>query len=162
MLSSRGLALRSIATLLLPLVVILSAVILSGCVSDLDISTPEQTLWEASLQGGLEQPGIFGNAAAISNSSRTEAGIQMTGLAPGTYAWRIREQSCNSPGAVVGGEGQYPDLVAEEPEGDEEPESVSGETAPFRATMQLDGSYHVEVREAVGDERVACGLFVRQ
>ena len=86
----------------------------------------------------------------------------MTGLAPGTYVWRIREESCNSPGAVVGGEGQYPDLVVEEPETDEAPGSVSAETVPFRATMEVEGRYHVEVREATGDERVACGLFVRQ
>lgn len=136
----------------------------AGCVSDLDVTVEEQTLWEATLNGGVEHPGVSGAAAAVSTSSLTEAGIDMMGLAPGVYAWRIRERSCQSPGDVVGGEGQYPDLVQESPEEGEGPDTVtvSAETAPFRGSMEPGSSYHAEVRQSDSGERVACGEFQRQ
>ena len=147
---------------LAPAVSTLLVLMLSGCVSDLDVSGPEQSVWEATLQGGIENPGVFGNAAALSDAGRTEAGIQVSGLVPGTYIWRIRGANCQSPGSVVGGEGQYPDLIVEEPEPDEEPEAASAQTAPFRATLQVDASYHVEVRLGPNGERLACGSLIRQ
>lgn len=139
-----------------------AALALSGCVSDFNVAGPQQLLWEANLDPALEYPAVSGTAAAVSGSTLTEAGITMLGLEPGVYSWRVRESWCDDPGDVVGGEGQYPDLVVEEEE-DPEPgeEGISVQTQPFRATMTGGARYHVEVRRSEPDERVACGNFSR-
>ncbi|MFW5905065.1 MAG: hypothetical protein ACOCUZ_02490 [bacterium] len=137
---------------------------LSSCVSDVDVTVEEQVLWEADLTGGLDHPGVTGSAAAVSTSNLTEAGIEVVGLQPGVYAWRIREANCGDPGQGVGGPGQYPELVVEESgSGDNPPDlEASSETAPFRASMAPEGAYHAEVTDADSGERVACGEFDRR
>lgn len=154
-----GARVRTLCALLVP-----AALAGAGCVSDLDVTVEEQTLWEATLNGGLEHPGLSGTAAAVSTSTLTEAGIELAGLAPGVYTWRIRERGCQDPGEVVGGEGQYPDLVREQQEEGEGPDTVtvSAETAPFRGSMEPGTSYHAEVGRSASAERIACGAFERQ
>lgn len=139
----------------------------SGCVSDFNVAGPEQTLWTAELEPGLEYPLVSGEAAAVSGRDLTEAGITMVGLEPGVYTWRVREGQCDAPGSVVGGEGQYPDLIVEEPgepdpeNDDDGPPSVSAQTSPFRGVMARGEEYHAEVNRSDSGDRVACGSFSR-
>jgi hypothetical protein len=138
-----------------------------GCVSDFNVPGPEQTLWTAELIPELEYPLVSGSGAAVSGRDLTEAGVTMTGLDPGVYAWRVREGPCDDPGEVVGGEGQYPDLVVEEPaEPDPDDDengspAVSAQTAPFRGVMIRGQEYHLDVRRGDSGDRVACGNFTR-
>jgi hypothetical protein len=140
--------------------VVAGIVAASGCVSDLGVTAVDQTVWEADLHGGLEHPDVSGTAAAVTTGPLTQVGIGMSGLAPGTYGWLVREGSCELPGSALGGEGQFPELEADAPEGPE-PTSVAAETEPFRAVMESGGAYHVEVRDDAS-ERVACGDFSRR
>jgi hypothetical protein len=148
------------------LAVAVSGLLASACVSDFNVAGPEQTLWTADLIPEIEYPMVSGTGAAVSGSTLTEAGITMTGLDPGIYAWRIREGRCDDPGEVVGGEGQYPDLLVEEP-GEPDPDedngssSVSAQTAPFRGVMVRGAEYQIDVRLADSGDRVACGNFIR-
>lgn len=126
---------------------------LAGCVSD--VVAPRQTLWEATLQGGPEHPLVTGSAAAISRATSTEASIEVAGLdVGGTYAWRIRAGACDAPGDVLGADGVYPELVAEE-----EPVSADAVTGD----LMLSGrAYHAEVREADTGNAAACGHFIER
>lgn len=140
-----------------------AALLLGGCVSDLDVTSSEQTLWEAEFVGGPEALGVSGRAAVVSGSELMEAGVSIQGLAVGRYTWSVRQGRCASPGDPIGGEGQYPEVVVDEPdgEGDDDPGPVEAETQPFRGTMRSDGAYHAEVRDEGSDERVVCGDFIR-
>jgi hypothetical protein len=145
---------RRTASLLLPIL------FAAGCVSDFNVAGPDQTLWQTTLIPGLEYPSVSGTAAAVSGGGLMEAGITMDGMDPGVYAWRVREGRCDDPGDVVGGMGQYPDIVVESPElGGTE--SISVQTALFRGSMFAGREYHVDVRPAEGEGRVACGDFNR-
>lgn len=129
--------------------VLLPALALAGCIND--ISAPRQVLWEAALDAGPAQPGAEGSAAAVSRSNSTEMSVRVEGVEPGTYTWSVREGSCEAPGAVLGGEGVYPQLVA----GDE---AVSAE-ALTSALMRSGRSYHAQVREGDTGALAACGDF---
>jgi hypothetical protein len=109
-------------------------------------------MWNAMLQGTAAHALVYGNAAAISRSSLTEAGISMEEMSDGSYRWSIREGDCDAPGSVVGAEGAYPTM---------EVTGGAGGSAEAGLTSELrtGGQYVAIVREAETDDVVACGAF---
>lgn len=130
-----------------------------GC--SLDVQQPQATLWEGQLQATGEGPNLTGSAAAVSRSSSTEAGIEVTGGEAGDrWTWRLREGTCERPGPVLGSSASYPVLEAAESTDPEAPSPVvtaSGETV-LSATLDPDGSYHATLAaESDPDVVLACG-----
>lgn len=126
---------------------------LLGCGGDLTV--PETTIWEATLLGSPAHPSIQGMSAAISRPNGSEAGIEASGLAVGTYTWAIRRGSCEEPGETVGPSEGYPQLTAGDA-GTAAVETVLGNR------LVGGNTYHVELRPTTTEERVACGDFAQR
>lgn len=143
--------------------VVLAIVLAVGC--GLDVTRPQQAIWEAMLSGSPAYATVAGDAAAVANDQRTVVGVTVTGLPEGTYAWRVREGDCDAPGAVVGANDAYPNLAVVPHEPDPEDPVVSeGISAEARidAPMIEGGRYHAAVLEADLSDDVACGDFVQR
>ena len=80
------------------------ALLLSAC-ADLAANVP------IALQGALlptTAANVSGSVAAASAGPSTEAGIDVTGAPNTVYGWQVNQGTCASPGAMLGGLGNYP------------------------------------------------------
>lgn len=110
--------------------------------------------WEADLVGAIGAPS--GSVAALSQGDEVRASIRISNgpEEPTVYRWRIRRGSCSSPGPVVGGLAQYPDL-------EHEPPPSTSANAFLREGMPDGRSYNAVLLRAADDVEVACGQFTR-
>lgn len=81
------------------------ALLLTACA--LDVNLP--TAWQATLLPTTPED-VRGSVAAATVGPSTEAGIDMEGAPNTIYGWQINQGTCASPGAMVGGLGNYPDV----------------------------------------------------
>lgn len=123
----------------------------NGVLGGVDVSI---VAWEGELISSTSAPS--GRAAALSQSGRTDASIQISGGPDddGLYSWRIRTGSCASPGSLIGGLAQYPDLALEGGG------SVSA-NAVLTDGMPAGRNYHVVLIRGADDAEVACGQLQR-
>lgn len=138
----------------------LGALLAMGVVGGLacsDAVLPLTTTWEGTLSPLSPSDRVSASVGVLSQAGRARISIQMSGGAEGrTYAWRVREGSCEAPGATVGGEAQYPRL---------EPNAngiTTGETVLSRE-LNPEGAYAGWIFRVTGTDEVAaaCGGLVR-
>lgn len=131
----------------------LALVAVGGCrvLGGVDVSVDA---WEGDLIASTGT--LTGSAAALSQGGRTNASIQIGGGPEdaGLYGWRIRTGSCSSPGALIGGAAQYPDL-------DVEAGGTATADAILTEAMPGGRNYHVVIIRAADNAEVACGQLQR-
>lgn len=114
---------------------------------------PAVTTWEAQLTPELQYPDLSGHVAAVSDRDGTSVGIEITGAeAETTLNWGIRVGTCAEPGAQVGPDSDYPELLP----------SISGTATTetqLSYSLSRENSYHADVRSAEAS-RTACGDLV--
>ena len=127
-----------------------------ACV-DLSKNDIAPTTWQATLVPAPGYPGVAGHAAAVVSTAGTDAGVGVSGAAPGaTHIWALYLGDCGAPGQRIGENGDYPGLVVSD-SGTASAETVLG------TELLRDGSYTVVVRVSATDTaRVACGDLVRR
>lgn len=87
-----------------------------------------------------EVGGISGAVAAVSQGRTTEAGIDLALPSEGfTVGWQISHGTCENPGEIVGGVGQYRDITADEKRRAEVVRTFLSEL------LQPEGRYHAAV-----------------
>lgn len=102
----------------------------------------------------VNSSGITGVVSAVSQGrSTTETAVSIVNAVPQTrYAWRIIRGTCNTPGAVVGGAGSYPDFTTT----NDGSGSLVG--AFVNELLQRDTPYAAVVYGGANrDQMVACG-----
>lgn len=131
----------------------LAVLVAGGCrvLGGVDLSVDA---WEGDLIASTGM--LTGSAAALSQAGRTNASIQINGGPEdaGLYGWRIRTGSCSSPGALIGGLAQYPDL-------DVEAGGAASADAVLNEAMPGGRNYHVVIIRAADGAEVACGQLQR-
>lgn len=141
-------AFRTTAAIALP-----ALVLAGGCrvLGSVDVSV---VAWEAELVPTASAP--TGSAAALSQSGRTQASIQISGGAAGerTYGWRIRAGRCASPGQVIGGAAAYPEMA-------HAPPATTTADAILSDPMPGGRAYHAVLIRLEDDAEVACGDLQR-
>jgi len=123
----------------------------AGCV-ELTPQDTEVTAWEAQLIPGLSRPDLAGQVAAAVQAGGTDAGIGITGAAPGdVHTWGLWAGTCTATGNLIGLGEDYPTLAV----------SDSGKATAethLGPRLSADSSYHAELRESATDTtRIACG-----
>ncbi len=117
---------------------------------DVGDTGPAITTWEAQLAPVPAYPSLSGQVGAVSGLDGTSVGIEITGAEAGTTLnWGIRVGTCAEPGAQIGPDSDYPELLP----------SISGSASAdtqLGPRLSLDNSYHAELRSAEAS-RIACG-----
>jgi hypothetical protein len=133
------------------LILLLPCILLSGCVSEVDVSL--QTLWSGGLAGSDAFPLAVGTAAVVSRDRTAEASISVENPPEGTHTWRVREGNCDAPGSEL--PGQYEFL----------PVPTLGDVASGNALLSVglvnSQVYMVEMRLGETSDVVACGALTR-
>lgn len=124
------------------------ALVSLGCRSGSDMGSSRElgsaTHWHTKIYRGTE--GKVGEAKSIAHSSmtrltadRTRASITLPGLLPrGEYAWGVYEGTCDAPGALMGGEEDYPTISPDA-------NSMGSFTAMIDASFDPSTTYQVTI-----------------
>lgn len=89
------------------LLLALAAAPAGGCI---DVTYEDPAAFSGTLVS-TTPAGVSGQVAAVSQFRNTEAGIDVKADGPGVFGWQIRHGTCASPGEIVGGSGNYPDVT---------------------------------------------------
>lgn len=101
--------------------------------------------------------GVSGQVAVVTQFRNTEAGIDVRASGAGVFGWQINHGTCDSPGEIVSGRGNYPDVTT----------SAEGSGTVNRSFVseQLNGDrqYHAVIVDAETRQTVlACGNLGRR
>lgn len=132
---------------------VLAFTVATAC--SLDVVTPRDPAWEATIEPTTAGGSIAGRAAAVTRPDGSQIGILVEGAEEGVrLGWHVRTGSCGGSGERLGPPTAYPALEFAE---GEEVEVTT--VIPDR--MASGGTYSVEVRQTPDLQApvLACGAF---
>ena len=127
----------------------------AACDDDDDPSQPQQTLWEATLEGIEPFEDVEGTVEVTAGANSFKAEIAIEGAEEGAeFDWTVARGTCEEPGNAVGQANQYPALEVDE-------EGKASAEATINVKLDKSQDYIVQVIDNSGDDPapVACGAL---